>query len=367
MSKIIPKISNLSFDLRYISDLAMNTPDCLRSDLGELNYPVPAEIRQNLKELADQQIFSYAPTFGDPALLRAIRQFEEEKMKHFGSPSILVTSGGQAALFAALNSLLMPGDAILTDAIYYPPYANLARIAEAELINTSLETLDIAKLPENIKLLLLNAPNNPTGKVYDQTTLVELARLAREKDWIIIEDAVYSELYFGEKPVSITAYCPERTLVINSASKNFCMPGIRIGWITGDENLISGIAKMHRNMNSCPNALFQKVLAEFIPESSDFFAGLRIEMEKRRNAVMKLMDELNWHYQKPAGGIYLMCQVPGLTDTLGFAEKLIKNHGISLMPGLFFGKSKDQLRICFGALTLEEIDEFGKRLKNSLV
>ncbi|HRQ31458.1 MAG TPA: pyridoxal phosphate-dependent aminotransferase, partial [Saprospiraceae bacterium] len=365
--KIIPKISNLSFDLRYISDMAMKTPDCLRSDLGELNYPVPEVIRQKLKELADQQIFSYAPTFGDPDLLRAIRQFEEEKIKHFGSPAILVTSGGQAALFAALNSLLMPGDAILTDAIYYPPYANLARIAEAELINTSLETLDNARLSENIKVLLLNAPNNPTGKVYDQTTLVQLARLAREKDWIIIEDAVYSEIYFGEKPVSITAYCPERTLVINSASKNFCMPGMRIGWITGDESLISAIAKLHRNMNSCPNTLFQKVLAGFMPESTEYFSGLRIEMQKRRDAVMQLMDELHWYYQKPAGGIYLMCRVPGLTDTLGYAEKLIKDHGISLMPGLFFGKSEDQLRICFGALTMEEIAQFGKRLKYSLV
>lgn len=366
MATIIPKISSLSFDLRYISDLAMNKPGCLRADLGELNYPVPSEIRQKLKELADQQIFGYAPTFGDPDLLQAIRQFEEYKINHFDSPSVLVTSGGQAALFSALMSILKPGEAILTDDIYYPPYANLARIAEAELINTSLETLANARLPENIKVLLLNAPNNPTGRIYEEKTLRKLARLAQENDWIVIEDAVYSEIYFDKKPPSISGYCPERTLVINSASKNFCMPGIRIGWITGDQEFISGIAKMHRNMNSCPNAIFQKVLADFMPFSGEFFAALRMEMEKRRDAVMNLLDELNWEYQKPAGGIYLMCRVPGLTDTLGFAEKLIKDHGISLMPGLFFGKSKDQLRICFGALTLPEIEEFGTRLKNSL-
>jgi len=341
----------------------MTTPGCIRADLGELNYPVPIEVRQKMKEMADEQVFSYAPTYGDPALLSAIRQFESTKLQCFNTPGVLVTSGGQAALFASLMSLLQAGDAILTDDIYYPPYANLARIAEVKLLNLNLEALDESELPKNIKILLLNAPNNPTGRVYSIETLKKLADLAQKNDWIVIEDAVYSEIYFGAKPASISTFCPERTLVINSASKNFCMPGIRIGWILGDETLVAGIAKLHRNMNSCPNTLFQKILAHFIPLSSDFFTGLRHEMKLRRNAVMELLDELRWTYIKPEGGIYLMCKVQGLTDTLGFAENLIKNGGISLMPGQFFGNSPDGLRICFGALSLEEIDTFGNRLK----
>jgi aspartate/methionine/tyrosine aminotransferase len=363
MSKIISKISNLSFDLRYISDLAMTTQGCIRADLGELNYPVPPEIRDKIKELADKQIFSYAPTFGDASLLNAIRQFESDKIKQFDKPGILVTSGGQAALFASLLSLLKPGDAILTDDIYYPPYANLARIAEAELLFTNLERLEESALKPNIRVLLLNAPNNPTGRVYSTETLKKLAQLAQINDWIILEDAVYSEIYFGETPATITAFCPERTLVINSASKNFCMPGIRLGWIIGDENLVAGIAKMHRNMNSCPNTLFQKILADFMPVSAGFFAGLREEMNLRRNLAMALMDEIGWSYLIPGGGIYLMCRVPGLTDSLGFAENLIKKAGVSMMPGQFFGNIPDGLRICFGALTPDELVLFGNRLK----
>lgn len=363
MSKIIPKISNLSFDLRHISDLAMTTPGCIRADLGEVKYPVPDEIRNKIKELADQPIFSYAPTFGDASLLSAIRQFESAKIKQFDKPGILVTSGGQAALFASLLSILKPGEVILTDDIYYPPYANLARIAEAELLSTNLDTLEESALKPNIRVLLLNAPNNPTGRVYSIETLGKLAQMAQMHDWIIIEDAVYSEIYFGETPTTITSFCPERTIVINSASKNFCMPGIRLGWILGDQDMIAGIAKMHRNMNSCPNTLFQKILADFIPVSGGFFSKLREEMKLRRNMTMALMDEIGWSYLIPGGGIYLMCRLSGLTDSLGFAEDLIKNAGVSMMPGQFFGNIPDGLRVCFGALTPDELALFGNRLK----
>ncbi|MEZ4906260.1 MAG: aminotransferase class I/II-fold pyridoxal phosphate-dependent enzyme [Saprospiraceae bacterium] len=128
----INKFQNLSFDLRYISDLASGVDGCVRSDIGELNYPVPDSIRESIKINADKNQFNYAPTFGDPMLLNAIKEFDKETIDRFRSPKILITSGGQAALFASILTLINPGDGILTDSIYYPPYSNLAKITGAQ-------------------------------------------------------------------------------------------------------------------------------------------------------------------------------------------------------------------------------------------
>lgn len=362
MEKIVEKVINLSFDLRYISDLASSIPRCLRADLGELNFQLRPEFRQIIRTQSEVANFSYAPTFGDPGLLNALSSFESKTLSNIINPKILVTSGGQAALFAALSSLLRPGDKILTDNFYYPPYSNLSKLVEGSLVNHDLENVENINL-DGIKVLLLNSPNNPTGKIYNENTLIKLSKLAQKNDWIIIEDAVYNRIYYNNPPLSIASLCPDRSLVINSASKNFCMPGVRLGWLFGPNNLITEIAKMHRNMNSCPNTFFQKVLAEFIPLSNDFFIDLRKEMKARRDLIKKLMKELGWHYIDAQGGIYMMVKVPEMTDSLDFVERLIKEANISVMPGKFFGGHEQYLRICYGALNTEQIIELGNRLK----
>ena len=365
MKKIVNKIDELSFDLRYISDLAGSVPGCIRADLGEVDYTVPPEIIANLKDYSNIYDFKYAPTYGISKLLEAIEVFEIEKLRNFKDGKILVTAGGQAALFAAMSSLLSSGDAILTDKLFYPPYSNLAKITEAKLIPADLDNLDESNPDKNIKLVLLNSPNNPSGKVFSEETLKKIAYLAQKYDWIVIEDAVYSEIFYEERPESITQYCPERSLVINSASKNLCMPGIRIGWIFGELEYVSAIAKLHRNMNSCPNSFFQKIVADYLPISDGFFHNMRNDLRLRKNKITGLLDEIGWKYIKPSGSIYIMTQVPEIDDSVAFVEGLIKNAHISAMPGVYFGDSPDYIRICFGALDDKKLNEFGNRLKLS--
>jgi len=363
MQAIVEKVNKLSFDLRYISDLAISTPGCLRADLGELNFPVAPEIKNTILKTTESASFSYSPTFGEFSLLKAIEKFEAEKLNKIPDSKILVTSGGQAALFAALGALINPGEKILTDQFYYPPYSNLAKLVEGDLIAhdlTDLSGLDT----DGIRILLINSPNNPTGKIIERETLKNMAELARKNDWIVIEDSVYDHIYFEEKPVSIVEYCPERTLIINSASKNFCMPGIRIGWIFGPETLITGIAKLHRNMVSCPNSFFQNVLAEFIPVSEPYFAALRTEMKMRRDLTLEIFEGLGWQFIEPKGGIYAMGIIPDLKDGLPFVEKMIREAKVSVMPGKFFGDHPGHIRLCYGAIKEDQILELGKRLRS---
>lgn len=164
--------------------------------------------------------------------------------------------------------------------------------------------------------------------------------------------------------MSISAYCPERCLIINSASKNLCMPGIRIGWIYGENEYIPAIAKMHRNMNSCPNSFFQKIVADFLPVANPFFKELREEMRSRRDNIINLLDSINWKYKIPNGSIYIMAEITDISDTVAYVEKMIAEARISAMPGVYFGDKKGSLRICFGAINNEKIQEFSNRLIN---
>jgi len=353
----------LSFDLRHISDIAVSTPGCLRADLGELNYQVDPMIKEFIKEVSrEKSSFYYAPTFGNPELLEALQSFDSKYLDRFDKGKTLITAGGQAALFAVFHSLIRPGDKILTDRHYYPPYANLASLTGGELIQKDLSNLTEIE-DSSIKMIIINSPNNPTGKVYDRETLSNLAKLAKKNDWIVLEDVVYDRIYFDNEPVSITSLCPERCLVINSASKNFCMPGIRIGWLSGPEDLIQNIAKLHRNMVSCPNAFFQKVLARFLPHSNDFFEALRKEMKERRDLILAMFHSLGWDYIKADGAIYAMATIPGLNNSISLVEKMIPGVKVSCMPGYYFGGHDDQLRFCFGALESLQIEELEKRLR----
>ena len=363
MNHILQRVTDLNFDLRAISELAHGTKNCLRSDLGELNYPLPNEIRKIMEELLISEDFSYAPTLGDPQLLNAIRLFDSKLFSPFEDAISLVTAGGQAALFAILSSTIKTGDAILTDLAYYPPYKNITQLIGGDLITEDLTDLSVKNL-DKVKVLIINNPHNPTGKIYDSSVLKKLAVYAKKYNWIVIEDAVYNQIYFDKPTKSIALYCPERTLIINSVSKNLVMPGMRIGWIIGESSIIHQIAKMHRNMTSCPNSYFQKVLALYLPKSVSFLNALRLEMKQRRDLMMKIFDRLEWQYIVPKGSIYIFVKIPKLVDSFRFVENMITHNGVSAMPGLLFGHHDDSLRFCYGSLTKKDIELLEKRLKN---
>lgn len=362
MLQVREQIRQLNFDLRRISDLATATAHCLRSDLGELNHPIDPKVYAIMQSLTSSEQFSYAPTLGDPALIQSLEAFETPSLQHFQQSAVLVTSGAQAALFAIFSSVLQAGKKILTDTHYYPPYKNLAQLFDAQLLCKDLNSITASDLTD-VQILLINSPSNPTGRIYDAASLERLAQLARQHDILVVEDAVYNRIYFQSPPSSIAAYCPERTLIINSASKNFCMPGMRIGWLMGESHWVLQIAKLHRNMNSCPNSFFQKVLAAYIPQATDYFQHLRQEMQSRRDLMIQLFQQLGWPIITPQGGIYIFAHVPDMKNDYDFVSHMIKHIGVSAIPGSLFGDHQQHLRFCYGALQQHQIQELAHRLQ----
>lgn len=375
-------ISSLQFDIRKIADFAAQFPDCIRADIGEPDYRPPSEVYKILKNITPEEKFAYAPTFGLPKLLNALSEFEAKKSHNFSDPQFCVTTGAQAGLFSVFSALLDPGDQVLVHKAYYPPYKSICSILGAELIPVDLCDKEkvYGKISEKTKIILLNNPCNPTGEIFEKKVVENLANMAREKKLMIVSDDVYDRLIFKREDIAhASTFYPEGTLMVNSVSKTFCLTGARIGWILGESYLVSEIAKVHRNINSCPSSLMQSLVAEYLQNSDAFLERMQSEFQARGEKMAAIFQGLGWECNAPGGGMYLMPKIPELTAQSGVSSedspqkttsaevlvyRLIEQFGVSGVPGEMFGPENfDRIRFCFGALDEKKITLFGERLK----
>ena len=277
-----------------------------------------------------------------------------------------MTCGGQAGIYTVFSGVLMTNSEIIVDKTYYPPYQMIANILAAKIVEADFENSNDVwqKITDNTKLIIINNPCNPTGKIYSKTILKNLAKCAQKRNLMILSDDVYDRIIFKNKKIDhISKFAPERTIALNSISKTFSLPGMRIGWLIGEENLIINLAKIHRGINSCPNHLAQMVIADLLPDTNDYLKNLSNEYEIRAQKINDIFYNLGWEINAPQGAIYAMPKIPNLKDDWKFALNMIKNQKVSAIPGSAFGSGgKGRLRFCFGAMRLEQIDELKHRL-----
>ncbi|HID91528.1 TPA: pyridoxal phosphate-dependent aminotransferase, partial [Candidatus Peregrinibacteria bacterium] len=345
---------------------------CIRADIGEPHYSPSKKFSEILKNIIPDEKFEYAPTFGVPKLIEAVKFFEYKKYENFRSPQICITAGAQAGIFSVCNAVLSKGDEILVHKAYYPPYKNIATLCDAKLIDIDFYDIELLEstITKNTKMIIVNSPNNPTGEIFSEEILKKIAQYAQKHNLLILSDDVYDRLLFSEntKNSHISEFAPERTIACNSVSKSLCLTGARIGWILGEKNLISEIAKVHRNINSCPNSTFQSAIADFLPESKEFLDMFSKELEMRAQKISTVFINLGWEFIFPKGGMYIWVKIPFCYNEMSgeeFVSFLIDTVGVSGIPGGMFGKENDEyVRFCFGALRGEEIEELRKRMSN---
>ncbi|MDY6768541.1 MAG: aminotransferase class I/II-fold pyridoxal phosphate-dependent enzyme, partial [Candidatus Nanohaloarchaea archaeon] len=214
------------------------------------------------------------------------------------------------------------------------------------------------------ELLLLNTPENPTGRVYTEEQIRVLGEIAAEHDLYIIADEVYDHLlYGGEEHVSPAEFFPDRTILVNSMSKNFAMTGWRLGWVAArNEALIHELGKVNRAATACPNHPAQMAALTALQEAQDYVEDMRATFEERRDLTMAHIDELGWDAVTPHGAIYAFPDVG--RDSWDFAHELLEAEGVAVIPGAAAGDdSATKVRICFGSVTADEIDEGFERMK----
>ncbi len=360
-----------TFSVREISEKAAEHPDPVRFDIGQPDVDTPPVAKEAAADILAEDHVTYTSLWGIPPLREAAAAYESGKMD-IGPENVMVTTGGIGGLFCILTAILEPGQSAVANDPAWMPYSLIARGSPGTLRqvpyfdgagNVRADAVRDA-IDDDTELLIINSPENPTGRVYTEAQIEELGAIAAEHDLYIIADEVYDHLlYEGAEHASVAEQFPERTLLVNSVSKNFAMTGWRIGWVAAqDPELIHELGKVNRATTACPNYLGQHAAVVALRQAGDYTAELRELFAARRERTLEHLDELGWDAVPPDGAMYVFPDVE--QDSWTFANELLAETGVAVVPGAAAGSASDtNVRICFGSVTVEDIDEGFERIK----
>jgi len=349
---------------------------------GFPDFPGPDFVKNAAKAAIDADFNQYAVPHGAPRLRRAIaanwlsttgRELDEDR-------EITVASGATEVIFDAIQAFLNPGDEMISFEPYYDSYPASAILAGARLVPVTLHPPDWsfdraefeAALSDRTRLVLINTPHNPTGKVFARAELAWIAAIAQERDFIVLTDEVYEQItYDGVEHVSI-ATLPgmwERTLTINSTGKTFSMTGWKIGYAIGPANLNAALRAVHQFVTFATATPFQEAMAVAMETAAanGYYDQLRVDYARRRELMRVAIARAGLPSLPVSGSYFLMADFSALafnTD-VDFAKFLVSDIGVATVPpSVFYGepmRAPKLVRFCF-AKTDETIAAAADRL-----
>jgi aspartate/methionine/tyrosine aminotransferase len=371
-SPIRPEIEQLNANgIGLVSALALGDPDVIALWFGESDLVTPAFIRDAAKKALDDGKTFYSNARGIPALRQAIADYHKRTVDaDVALERITVPGAAMLAVIMALQSVVRTGDNIVVVSPVWPNIFQAAEICGAEVRFARLEedwaggrwTLDLEKLfaacDARTKAIFIASPGNPTGWIMPQDEQRKVLAFARERGIAIISDEVYGTLiYDGAKhaPSFLEIAEPDDAVfVINSFSKPWAMTGWRIGWLVHPAKLSQAMWMMSAANNTGATTFAQYgALAALSPEG-DAFRGHMLELSRKgRDVVQRFVESQNRiRWIKPDGAFYGFLQVEGMTNSLGFASKLVHEARVGVAPGSAFAPPRDKasdayIRVCF--------------------
>ncbi|MBD3192440.1 MAG: aminotransferase class I/II-fold pyridoxal phosphate-dependent enzyme [Candidatus Heimdallarchaeota archaeon] len=368
--------------IRELFSRAQGIPGVISLGIGQPDIASPKKMVNKLVDLVKGGDNYYSPTPGTKAFREAVAQrYEREyNLEYNPNGEILATASGCEALYITLMAYIDPGDEVLIPDPAFLTYPRQVTLAGGKTTWMNLKedlTIDTSNLQEYItkktKAIILNFPSNPTGAIMTAEELKPIVDLAVDHDLFILSDEVYEKIIFTEDkhvcvPTLQGAY--EKTLIINSFSKTFCVPGWRIGFIAGPKELLSPIMKVHSFVVANAPSAQQNAIASYLntPDAEKFTKKLRNTLRERSEWLLEGFNSLDgFECKKPKGSFYLFPKVSDhkkYTTSAEFSEKIFQEQKIVLVPGSEFGPSGEgYLRASVGSISLEKIKETVNRLK----
>ena len=365
--------------IRKIIDLAETRPDIIGLHAGEPDFPTPKHIVEAGSRALGDGYTHYTHGAGLLQLREEISRklLEENGIESNPKTEITVTTGGFAAIFATIQATINPGDEVIVLQPSWPSNAGFVLLADGLPVPVPLRGPDFEpsredvnqRITERTKMILVNSPNNPTGAVYSQSCLLELAKLAKEHGLLILTDEVYEKIIFdGNKHFSIASR-PEfknSTITVNSFSKTYAMTGWRVGYVVANEAITNGIRKMHGYMASCVAASAQKAALEALSGPQDCIIEMVEEYHRRRDLIVRGVNEIDgFECKPPKGTFYAFPSVSKLgLPSARITEGLLEQAKLAAIPGSAFGEAGEgYLRLSF-ATSQRNILEALARIKN---
>ncbi|WP_329546402.1 MULTISPECIES: pyridoxal phosphate-dependent aminotransferase [unclassified Streptomyces] len=344
----------------------------------------PEEVREAaVRALRDGRGNQYPPGPGVPELRTAIAAHQKHRygLSYDPDREVLVTAGATEAIAATLLALLEPGDEVIAFEPYYDSYAACIAMAGGTRVPVTLRPrdgrfrLDLDELrdsvTDNTRLLLINTPHNPTGTVLTREELTEIARLAVERDLLVVTDEVYEHLVFDDAehlPLASFPGMRERTVTIGSAGKTFSFTGWKVGWITSTPDLVTAVRSAKQFLTYVSSGPFQYAVAEALALPDSYFADFRADMLAKRDLLAAGLTDAGFEVYRPAGTYFITTDIRPLGESDGFAfcRALPERAGVVAIPNAVFYDHREAgapfVRFAFCKRT-EVLEEAVKRLK----
>jgi aminotransferase len=276
---------------------------------------------------------------------------------------VTVACGATESMMAAMLAVVDPGDEVVIFEPYYENYGPDCILSGARPRYVPLRPPDWSFDPEQLsaafnehtRAVVVNTPNNPTGKVYRREELELIAELCQRHDAIAITDEIYEHMVFEGEHISMATLpgMRERTITISGASKTYSITGWRIGWLIAPPQLTGGIRKVHDFLTVGAAHPLQIAVAAALKFPPSFYDALLEEYRERRDVILRGLGEVGFQPNPPAGAYYVMAGIDGLTDLddVSFAHRLIKTAGVATVPGSSFYSDRElgrhQIRFSF--------------------
>ncbi len=343
----------------------------LQLEGGEPFMPTPDFVKQAMKDALDANQTRYAPSSGIAPLLEAIAAKLAVKNRiEAKTEDVIVTAGGLHGLFCAFQACVDPGAEVIFFAPYWTPIKDQVTFAGGVPVRVPWDEVrgrddlgDVlnSRLTGKTRVLYVNTPANPTGDVLTRSQLESIARFAIANNLTVISDEAYEDLVYDGEHVSM-ASLPDmfpRTITTWTLSKSFAMTGWRIGYVAADKPFMDFLRKLVLNTVNGVSTPTQFAAAAGINHAGEYFAPLRGEYRRRRDLLVRGLNECGFRCLSPPGAFYLF---PDVTERLGrdswkAMETLLEATSIASVPGIVFGpEGEGHLRMSFST-SFEVIEE----------
>ena len=331
-------------------ELERNGKDIIHLEVGEPDFKPPESVKHSLLEIYDGGFGKYGPVEGIPEFRDSIATFANNHFDcQISSKNVMVVPGARFGVFLTFSTLLNYGDEVIIIEPAWPAYRQCAINTGVKIrsIKTRLEdrwepSLEDIKssINNNTKMIVLNYPNNPTGKILSKKLQDSIFEIAKDNNLFILSDEIYSN-YSNEKWKSMLSYNYEKSIITQSFSKSHSMTGYRIGYVISSNNIIEKMAK------------FQSLCLTNVSEPIQFLAMKSINddvtqnvknIRERLRILSELAQKMNLEFEVPDGAMYIFARMKSKVSTSELAEKLLE-HGLAIAPGNAFGDYKHFFRI----------------------
>ncbi len=370
--------------IREVANAGLGRKDVLAFWFGESDEVTPDFIRQAAIDSLNGGETFYAHNLGMPELRQAIAAYASKLHGQVSADRIAVTSGGVSALMLAVQALVDAGDEVVAVTPVWPNLTAQPAIMGAKLRCMSLKPVDgawtldlgvlLAAITPSTKLLIVNAPNNPTGWTLSRDEQQAILDHCRKTGTWILADEVYERLYYEPTanqcaPSFLDIAAPEDRLVVaHSFSKSFLMTGWRLGWLVMPPSMTEHMGKLVEFNTSCASVFTQRAGLAALARQDEVTPRVVAHLKTCRDTLVPLLQAVPQVRLSPAkGGMYAFFQLEGHPDSLSTAKRLVSEAGLGLAPGEAFGpEAQGWLRWCFASKDLSRLAEGVRRLENWL-